>query len=416
MDYSSLFLASAQSSAEVLLVCVSGYLAAKYEIITPSIQKGLSNLIIKVLLPCLLFSETAADIDLSILIQLWPVPVFCATFSVISSLLGMFGGKILRLSLAETKFLMVGVMFNNITSLLLGLLSGMENTSAMQILLQSEDDSPAESVKRGKSYVMLAILFSTLLRWSLGAFLLRKNPSDDPLDLAKPLSKSVMLPTYNDQISLINSLNETINTSNETIDPPNERTSLLATKKNNNKFIIPQTLTKIYTIVGGLMNPPLTASIVALLVSTIAPLKNLFFGDHAPLFVISSTMEYIGTATVPLTLIMLGAQLQNLRSSKGKEMFASISYVISCRYLIMPIIGGIMVMSTKSLYRGDPMLWFILMMLASGPTAINCINLVQLTGNFEEEMAALLFYSYICLAPLITLIVMSFLTIISYST
>ncbi|CAG8679365.1 27769_t:CDS:2 [Dentiscutata erythropus] len=385
MDYYSLFFASAQSSAEVLLVCLTGYLAAKYGIITPSIQKGISNLLIKILLPCLLFSETAADIDLINLIQLWPVPVFYGIFSIISGLLGVLGGKLLHLSFSETKFIIVGIMFNNITSLLLGLLNGMRNTSAMQFLLQSEDDSPAESMKRGKSYIMLTVLFSTLLRWSFGASLLRKESPDRHLD-------SSALPTHKDQIM-----------------PPNERTLLLSSKKTNNQFIIPQILTKIYNF----MNPPLMASIVALFVGTIAPLKNLFFGDQAPLFIIYYTMESMGSITIPLMLILLGAQLWNLPRSKGKEMFASISYVMSCRYLIMPIIGGIMIILTKSLYRNDPMLWFILMMISSGPTAINCINLVQLTGNFEEEMATLLFYSYICLAPLITVIVICFLALVN---
>ncbi|RIB03082.1 auxin efflux carrier [Gigaspora rosea] len=389
MDYYSLFFASAQSSAEVLLVAITGYLAAKYEIITPSIQKGIGNLLIKVLLPCLLFSETAADIDLSNLIQLWPVPIFYGIFIIISGLLGVFGGKLLDLSSAETKFVIVGIMFNNITSLLLGLLDGIGNTIAMQILLQNEDDNPAESMKRGKSYVMLAVLLNTLLKWSFGAFLLRKEPSDCHLDTR-------MLPNHNDQIT-----------------PSNERTPLLPSKKNNNQFIIPQILTKLYTVAYGFMNPPLMASIAALFVGIIAPLKNLFFSDQAPLFVIRHTMEFIASITIPLMLISLGAQLQNLPRSKAKEMFTSISYVMFCRYLIMPIIGVIMIISTKSLYINDPMLWFILMMIASGPTAISCINLVQLTGNFEEEMAVLLFYSYICLAPIITITVISFLTIIN---
>ncbi|CAG8773440.1 1336_t:CDS:1, partial [Dentiscutata heterogama] len=59
-----------------------------------------------------------------------------------------------------------------------------------------------------------------------------------------------------------------------------------------------------------------------------------------------------------------------------------------------------------SWYMNDPMLWFVLTLFASGPTAVNCMNLVQLTGTFREEMATLLFYSYITVVPMITFLLM----------
>ncbi|CAG8503340.1 7606_t:CDS:2 [Diversispora eburnea] len=164
-NYSAIFFASIQSSSEVLIVCIAGYMAAKYGIITENSQKNLSQLIIKILMPCLLFSEIGPVININKLITLWPLPTFNLIFTIISALFGIFGGKmILSLSTADTKFVMTGIMFNNIASLLMGLLRGMENTSAMGLLFKDADDTPKASIKRGESYVLLAVLFNTLLR------------------------------------------------------------------------------------------------------------------------------------------------------------------------------------------------------------------------------------------------------------
>lgn len=122
-------------------------------------------------MPCLLFSEIGPVINFSKLISLWPIPVFFAIFAMIGAFLGMLGGKwVLSLPKAETKFLMTGIIFNNVTSLLIGLLRGMENTSVMELLTMSKDDTAEETIKRGKSYALLAVLFSTLLRYIYKSF------------------------------------------------------------------------------------------------------------------------------------------------------------------------------------------------------------------------------------------------------
>jgi auxin efflux carrier family protein len=117
-------------------------------------------------MPCLLFSNIAADIDLDTLIRLWPIPTLFVLFVVLSTILGGIGGNLLKLPSSTTKFLMTGIIFNNVTSLSLGLLEGIESTQAIQILLRSDgNDSPKEAVKRGMSYVLLSTLLGNLTRF-----------------------------------------------------------------------------------------------------------------------------------------------------------------------------------------------------------------------------------------------------------
>src|SRR5688572_23981193 len=116
-------------------------------------------------MPCLLFSNIAADIDLDTLIRLWPIPTLYVIFVILGAALGGIGGKLLTLPSSKTNFLITGIIFNNVTSLSLGLLEGIESTKAIEMLFRDENDSPKEAVKRGMSYVLLTTLLGNLTRF-----------------------------------------------------------------------------------------------------------------------------------------------------------------------------------------------------------------------------------------------------------
>jgi auxin efflux carrier family protein len=81
----------------------------------------------------------------------------------------------------------------------------------------------------------------------------------------------------------------------------------------------------------------------------------------------------------------------------------------------MPAIGITLVMLAKDYFIDDKMLWFVLMLMASGPPAVNCMNLTQVTGTFQGEMATLLLYSYVVVGPLMSILVMIMLNLIDKS-
>ncbi|CAG8606813.1 9041_t:CDS:2 [Acaulospora morrowiae] len=406
VDYTTILFASINSTLHVLLICFIGYVAAKYGIITPEIEKGLAGLIIKIFMPCLLFSNIG-DLDVETLIKLWIIPVAFFTFVSISGTLGFIGGKLLRLNSPNTRFICTAIIFNNVTSLSLGLLKSLSKTKVIGLLALREDETPSEIEKRGISYVLLVTLWTNLLRWSLGTYLLRKESDECDENENKHNNDS-------DNLSLNSSCapkghdnqSEVISISVESL-PPDESTPLVPQAKQPSS-----TWKKIKISIGKIINPPLCAALLAVVVGVTPFLKSSFFGRDAPLTLVSSVVESFGSLSVPLTLFTLGAQLKSIPRSKNKEMFPSITYVMTSRFIIMPIIALIIVLSTRHLYMQDPMLLFVLVMLACGPPAVNCMNLTHFTGTFKEEMATLLFYSYIAAAPMITLLVMGLLSTI----
>ncbi|CAG8809277.1 10806_t:CDS:2, partial [Cetraspora pellucida] len=135
------------------------------------------------------------------------------------AILGLIGGNLLILKASDIKFVITGTTFNNITSLSLGLLKGIENTIANSLLRLNENESLQDTVKRAIPY-------------------------------SKPL----------------------------------------------------------------------------------------FIAKNAPLMVISQAIDYLGSVTIPLTLLTLGAQLYSLPRSHNEHMVSIIAYVLTCRFLIMPAI------------------------------------------------------------------------------
>ncbi|KAG9305021.1 hypothetical protein G9A89_007424 [Geosiphon pyriformis] len=423
----------AQSCAQILLICVTGYTCARIGIINGTVQKGLSELTVNILMPCLLFSQVASGIDLDTLVRLWPIPMFIGSFALISGSLGIIGGKLLHLTTPQTKFASAGIIFNNLTSLTLPLMYNIGTSEAIEILLWGKNDTPSEATKRGISYVLLATLLGNLLRWTLGAQLLRKE--EDPISEAmfevEEARSTYGHSRYYDRCSKSsyetlefsgnfcyakNGLKSTETTplfySDSQSPSPSPSPSSSSSSSSSSSFSsfsrkITNSVKNIATTIGKVMNPPLYAAIIALIVGATPTLKSLFFGKAAPFYpTITRAMICVGDTAVPLTLLVLGAQLSNIPRSKGGNLFPALGWVMFCRFLIMPFIGIGIVMWTRDWFSNDPMLWFALMFLAAGPSAVNCINITQLTGAFQEEMAALLFYSYAAVAPILTVSVM----------
>ncbi|CAG8664269.1 19753_t:CDS:2, partial [Dentiscutata erythropus] len=368
---------------------------------------GLSSLIIKIFLPCFLFANISYSITIKSLINLWPIPAFFFIFALLSAIFGLIGGKLLKLNWPDIKFVVTGIILNNVTTLTLGLLNSIEKTKAIWILKWNENENPQDIVKRGTSYVLIVSLLANLLGWSLGAYLLMKVPEkDDPSILQcfpqNSYSPSNQIQVSNDQITertlLLRPNSRVIFQANN--DQINERISLLIQNAGviffNFKF----------------MNPPLYAALFALIVIAIPNSNYLFAEDDSPLMSVFQAIDYIGSIAIPLTLLTLGAQLYNLPRSRNENIGSIIAYILTCRLLLMPIIGILLVMFTTSYYIDDPMLWFVLILISSGPPAINCANIAQLTNNYQDEFSVLLFYAYIFTIPFTTILVMFILNYI----
>ncbi|CAG8513083.1 3468_t:CDS:2 [Acaulospora morrowiae] len=391
IKFSTILFGSLESSAHVIGVIFIGYVGARIGLFNKSVRKFMKSLVFKILLPCLLFTQIGSGINLDTIKKTWPLPVFCIKFAVLSGLIGSFGGNLLRLSKLKKKFIFSAVIFNNITALPVGLIKALVNTGAMRVLAREDEDS-SDVMSRGVTYLLLSTYFILLTKTLAEQFL----PKDDQLD------NSDNSANHSGEVSVV--------ITNESDKTDTEITPLLSRMKKTGKFNrINKTLRKILRFISNVITPPIIAGTCALIVGMVPELKKVFFGDEALLYpYVTGYLKLIALMTVPMTLLSIGAQAGSISISCLEEINRDIVYIITCRYLIMPIVGIAIVLLTKGLITDDPMLVLVLMCLACWPTTIDLFST-------KKEMAMLMFYSYVIMAPAISFTLIGLLSIVGYN-
>lgn len=291
-----------------------------------------------------------AQIDLQKLITLWAVPAFYVGYLCIGFIIAVIAGKICKFDWAASKFVAAGVIFQNTTSLPIALIQSIASTRAITLLMK-EDDTPGVAASRGISFILIASLLSNLFRYSVGTWLF--NGSDHK---------------------------QTNESDNEDDDDLLDTTPLLNATPRRRK--IAGMAVSGWHRAREIFNPPLLAAIVALIVGITPPLKHLFFSQDGIFYSsLTATVRQLGQACIPMVMITLGAELYTLprdTSSSTKEM---VTVIILLKMLVMPILGGAAVLSLRQWVTDDPMLLFILILLAASPTGM-CFSFVKRIGGW----------------------------------
>lgn len=313
-----------------------GYLSARAGFLNGKAQKGLQKLTINVLTPALLFANVGASIDLEKLIALWAIPTFYIAYIVIGFTIAVITGKIFKFDWSSCKFVVAGVIFQNTTSLPIALIQSIASTRAITLLMK-EDDSPDLARSRGISFILIASLLSNLLRYSVGTWLLedRKQKRDEPSDDEEDESMDTM---------------------------PLLRSS--PRRRNITRIAVSG-----WHRAREIFNPPLLAAVVALLVGIIPTLKHIFFSEQGAMYSsLTATIRQLGQACIPMVMITLGAELYTLPRNTSASTKEMVTAIIILKMLAMPLLGGAAVLSLRQWVTDDPMLLFVLILLAASPT------------------------------------------------
>ncbi|KAI9286439.1 auxin efflux carrier [Umbelopsis sp. AD052] len=378
----TLILASIESTSQTLLTIGIGYLSARSGFLNDKTQKGLQKLTINVLTPALLFANVGAQIDLQKLIALWAVPAFYVGYLCIGFIIAVIAGKICKFDWTAIKFVAAGVIFQNTTSLPIALIQSIASTRAITLLMK-EDDTPGAATARGISFILIASLLSNLFRYSVGTWLF--NDSDAKQANESDTEDSDLLDT----------------------------TPLLSSTPRRRK--ITGMAVSGWHRAREIFNPPLLAAIVALVVGITPPLKHLFFSQDGVFYSsLTATIRQLGQACIPMVMITLGAELYTLPRDTSPSTKEMVTAIIILKMLVMPILGGAAVLSLRQWVTDDPMLLFVLILLAASPTAINLMTISQMTRRYESETATVLFYSYLVAAFTLTIAVSTILLIFEY--
>ena len=234
-----------------------------------------------------------------------------------------------------------------------------------------ENDSGDKIASRGILYLVMFQQIDQTLRWSWGVHKLLRwsGETDSNRDTVPPESSSN---------------NELLSEDGETP---------LDKLKNNLRYH--------WDNMVDYMNPPLCAIFLSIAVASIKPLQRRLFEDDG--FVkntFTSSIQQMGNVSIPLILVVLGANLcpsvsTPMKTNNGKKIvFASIiSRMILPAFFILPIIG-LSVKFIKVSILSDPVFLLVSFLLTTSPPAIQLTQITQINGFFEYEIVGVLLWGY----------------------
>ena len=283
--------------------------------------------------------------------------------------------------------------FNNTTSLPLLLVQSLATTK----LLDSLDQS-GEAVARAESYFLLNAMVGNTLTFALGPKLLdvwnedtrepEKEQSDEDLD-GDIDARQEDAERANEESSLLP--NRVVRT--ET------RTRFKLYKKGDQIWRrLPPWSKKILEFLYQFINTPIIGAAIGALIGLVPALHKLFFasqekGGYLNAW-LTSALQNVGDLFPALQVVITGVKLSVslLRMKKGeasgKIPLLPCILITIVRFIIWPAISIPVIywLATRTGVLGDdPILWFAMMLMPTGPPALLLTALADVTGSDEEE-------------------------------
>ncbi|OTA64514.1 hypothetical protein K449DRAFT_392582 [Hypoxylon sp. EC38] len=420
------FLGAVQASLSVLLTISCGVVAAQFGLVTTEAAEQVSRLCVKVLLPCLLIIKLGSELHLDTAVRYVPVVIWATIFTVTSIAIGKAAVALFRLP----KWAVPAIAFNNTESLPLLLLQSLETTGVLSALVGAGQASGG--IERARTYFLACSVINNTITFSQGAKWITDDQESSGQDnTADPENQRPQENGQRDDASEEQrSPRDPDDGSGST--EPDERTSLLPGKvlywerRMGNDLTslfrgyfraAPKPVQKALAAIATFFNPPFIGAVIGLIIGLSPPLHRIFFNDmnEGGYFKawLTSSLKNIGELFVSLQVIVVGVKLSlSLRLMKGGEEagklpLGTVLCVIFIRFILWPVISIplIWVLAARTnILPDDPMLWWALMMMPIGPTAMKVLALADVSGTNQTirmSIAKFLTLSYI-ISPIVS--------------
>jgi len=421
------FLAAIQASLSVLLVIFYGAIAARFKLLDASSSKSISKVCVKIFLPALLLVQIGSElhsgsVDRYGIILLW---AFICHF--VSFLIGITA----NLLFGMPDWVTAALMFNNTTSYPLLLIQSLDETGILSALITTDETTRA-AIERAKSYFLVFATVSSCLTFAVGPRLMdsenapeppsdKEEEDDDVGDIADPgwrngfeaeghstEETSLLRPElvfHRGSVSFFPSQRRESSRAPVIYD---RRPSVIARRK----WIHLSDRTKWWLLfLSDFLNAPLLGAILGVVIGLVPALHRAFFSDTQDGGIFSAwltqSLKSVGGLFVPLPVVVAGVSLylsmQKVKDENSREgtPWLTTTFILVIRFVIWPVVSIALIygLAKKTDILGtDPMLWFAMMLMPTGPPAMKLITMVQVSGASEEDentMAKLLTISYV---------------------
>ncbi|PVH95351.1 hypothetical protein DM02DRAFT_537526 [Periconia macrospinosa] len=409
------FVGAIQASISVVLTIVFGVIAAQCNLLSVNAAKEVSRLCCHMFLPALLTYKIGSNLHQNTAARYVPIFIWSITYTLLSLAVGHIACRFFKFP----SWVKLAVCFNNTTSLPLLLIASLKSTGILNSIIP-DSDSASAALDRAESYFLINAMVSDSLTFALGPRVLRdRQHQNDPYEDYDSSSSSSDDEGEEDAMErgpdgIIDE--ETTLLPHLVVHRTNIITRKTYTRTQAYISTLPPSVQTPLSVLYEFVNPPLLGALAGAIIGLTPPLHNLFFNpsDDGGYFNawFTSAIKNIGSLFATLQIIIVGVKLsQSLLKMKagkdsGKVPAGGLAFITVVRFLIWPAISIplIWALATKTGFlKDDPMLWFTMMLMPTGPPAMMLVALTDITGCKEGEKMAIAKMLTICygITPLI---------------
>ncbi len=307
------------------------------------------------------------------------------------------------------------ISFNNTTALPLLLIESLASTGILDELLASDTDSVSSALMRAKSYFLVNAMVGDALTFALGPKLLdgEEAPNKKEEHQHKPVEEPIRQPLLPQDPEQGNGHVNGNHDEDRQEESSNEQTSLLPDsvvrtglaaerygydhgKKQWKK--LPPWLASFLSFSYAFLHAPLIGAVIGAIIGLAPPLHKAFFGDpeNGGVFTawLTDSVKQIGGLFAALQVVVVGVKLSSsMRKMKrgedsGHVPWVSLAFVTIIRFIVWPAISISFIYglaSQTSVLDADPILWFAMMLMPTGPPAMKLTALADVSGSNEGE-------------------------------
>ncbi|KAM5531279.1 hypothetical protein V8D89_015080 [Ganoderma adspersum] len=152
------------------------------------------------------------------------------------------------------------------------------------------------------------------------------------------------------------------------------------------------------------VSPPLLGAVLALIIGIIPPLHRAILDEDGALYSSATqTVVNLGELFPALQAFTVGAELALVRSTHpgGRATL----WVLSVRFVLAPLLALLLVWCTagRGLYVDDRLVWFLLVLIPAGPSAMVLVSVAELVDVDQGDIAGYLTVAYL-LSPLMAVV------------
>jgi len=368
---------------KVLVMCALGLLLATktVNILPATSRRQLSKLVFSLFLPCLIFTQLGKAVTLAKIIEWWFIPVNVILSSTFGCLLGYAVAFLVKPPPQFFNFTVVMIGIGNIGNIPLVIIGAICREKGNPF----EDSATCNT--NGVAYISFGQWVGAVIVYTYVYYMLAPPENPTGLNNSTDALSSKALMANGSQNLVSNDPETEVSIPLIGSEPTPEQPKGLSLLKHWLQ----------QARVMDILQPPVVASLLALVFGCVPLLRSLIFTEHSFLYFLFDSLNILGGATVPCIMLVLGGNLVQGAGSSELGLRTTVAITFTRLFLIPPMGMSVVLMADKFgfLPPGNKMFKFVLLLQHSMPSSILAGAVTNLRGHAEKEASAILFYEHV---------------------